>query len=182
MKTKLSLLCLAFMLTSLIGFSQFKLEVGAIGTMPGNYYSEQIIDLGYGVYIEPKYKINDKFEVGVKIEGIFTNASLLVDLNNDISEFRFISVTTKFNYLFSGKKLTPFVGIGIGAYQVHMHYTSIDRDINYVDMGISPEFGIKYGDLSISTSYIILSPNSDAAGNVSGLLELNIGFDFNLEK
>jgi len=189
MKTKVFAMGIALMLLSVVGFAQWKLGVGISGSMPGSYFSDKAIDLGYGFYIQPKCEVVKNFELGFDAGVTFLNTDKNSDADENDTQYRVISGVIRgiytMNDLFEGE-ITPYAGVGIGSYYFHRK-TDGGNEFNYLDGGVSPQIGAKYKMFDVSATYTFLSPKENPKDKItpdyaSTLFTVNLGVNLNLSK
>ena len=89
---------------------------------------------GVAVYLEPAYRVNDQIAVGLRLETAAL-AKVVGDEEGSISGNA--SYTLNGQYYLSDAKFRPFVGLGLGIYNI----ASISLDSNSADIGGGTEFG-----------------------------------------
>lgn len=109
----------ALLTTLLIGFAAqaqefkpFKVNVSLGAALPSG---------GGGVLfaVEPKYGINDRIDVGLRIEGAAMARAIVVNGNTTSGDLQFAaSYLLTGNYMLSTNNFRPFVGLGAGLFTV----------------------------------------------------------------
>lgn len=124
---------------------------------------------GLLVGIEPRYSLNDRFEVGVRLEGTFPEQPIpaTVFQNGDVNRFVSTGVVSSLvtaNYWLSSGRLRPYVGIGVGPYWAGTstyRASALDDGGTYVEsinrsvsrFGGLVRAGVKTGHLTLSAEY-----------------------------
>ncbi len=144
MKTRLILCLIA--LTSISGFSQSfkKVKVGVGFGFP-SYFLPTLL------YVEPGYRINDRWLLTSRIETAF----VLTTQN----QFTTNSGALIGQYYFSTNKNTRFfVGAGIGWFSLHRYGQSCDCSIKIEkdNVGVTPRFGFDIKHFNLTLDYNIL--------------------------
>jgi outer membrane protein X len=126
-------------------FKKFKVGVG-LG------YTSVTSDVPPLLYLEPAYRINDTWAIGLRLEsGGFNSNS-----DNDL-------ITNSFGlngqYYFSSNKFRPFAGLGFSFYspEPFIGVSFCDCSITYEKnkLGFYPRLGFDYGHLSFNMEYNI---------------------------
>jgi len=158
-------------------FKPFKVDVGFTYDMStnDNYGS------GVGIFIEPRYGINDNFIVGLRIGGLFIGGGN-VEMNFtsiSVSATTITPVLFTGEYCFSIENARPFLGIGFGMYKRTIH--SIDLSAMHgifigptteTSLGFSPRVGLNVRHFRIAVIY------NYAGKNISNFLGIQFGFEF----
>ncbi len=114
-------------------------------------------------YVEPKYNINNRFTVGMRLEYTFYYKEDFVDYNPDNPYFtdanaegwNFSTILTG-DYYFNDNYLRPFIGIGGGLYYM---YIDTENSFDYSNkknigaMGFMPRAGFNIGQFRLSCEY-----------------------------
>lgn len=150
-----------------IGYStsaQFHVELGLDYSPPtgdfGNSYNT-----GAGMYIEPKYSLNENIDLGLYLGG---NGFVGSDVERVTFEFTtIIPILATSTYRFSTEKITPYAGLGLGIYFTRLiGFTFFDpitghpertSDNSSSDFGFAPRAGAYMGRLNLGFAYNIVS-------------------------
>ena len=173
-----------FLLTFVVGllqvqssFAQFGVGIGLNTGIPMGDLSDNS-NFGFGGYLEPKYLINDNFSAGVTWAGyIFSGADL--DLTGaSLSATSIVPITAFGEYTFSGSKVTPYVGLGVGPYFIGGGDVEFDFGgpiagelgiESRTEFGFAPRVGVYIGKFNVGASYNIVKDAS--------FLAFKMGFD-----
>jgi outer membrane protein W len=125
---------------------------------------------GLGFYLEPKYNLNERMNIGIRYGGAATFRN--IELNQSTSDVRAEVGATgtlglTFDYYFiNGSKFVPFIGGGIGYYgfaNIEID-SSVISDDAFLDtsMAVAPMIrgGFEFRKLRLSLDYNIL-PSSE---------------------
>ncbi|GHB38237.1 hypothetical protein [Mongoliitalea lutea] len=122
--------------------------------------------LGFGFYLEPKFNLNDRMNIGIRYGGAATFRN--IELNQSSSDVRAEvggtgTLGLTFDYYFlTGSKFVPFVGGGIGYYgfaNIEVDSSVIaDDTILDTTMAIAPMIrgGFEFRKFRLSLDYNIL--------------------------
>ena len=161
-------------------YKPFKVGLGLLYAVP----SGEGAGGGIGFYFEPKYNVNDKFDVGFLIE-----KALLVQLATDftketVSALASYSITG--DYMLGTGKVRPFIGTGIGMYNLgSMDGITVDQNNNVVPgkitlgtkFGFSPRVGINLSHFQIELQYhLIMGQDADLISK--NYLGIKMGIEF----
>ena len=102
--------------------------------------------------LEPSFRINDKYAIGLKLEGSVT---MVKDSPIKLRGSKSINA----QYYFSTGAMRPFAGIGAGMYNVS-DLTGCYDQCQYEDdkIGFYPRVGFDYKHLTIVADYNLMSP------------------------
>ncbi len=177
---KLFFIAAAILMFSAVTFGQsykpFKVGLGALYAIPTGDGAGG----GVGFYLEPKYNLNDKFDMGLLIESALL-ASDVDGASASISGVTSYSLTG--DYMMGSGKTRPFVGLGLGIYSLG----SVDWDVagqtGSVDFGskfgFSPRVGINLSHFQLQLQYhIITGQSSDIIKVSKNYLAIKIGVEF----
>ncbi|NJO88587.1 MAG: porin family protein [Chloroflexia bacterium] len=154
MKKILVLLFSAFLLSTALNaqVTPFKFELGALYGLP----TDDAFVGGVGFYVHPSYYISDQFNLGIKAEWAVLGAASEEGLSVSVSAIGSYLLTA--NYYLSVSKVRPYIGVGVGLYQLGSVSTSIDPnnslDIEYGDkFGVAPKIGLDLGHFTLNVAY-----------------------------
>jgi len=114
---------------------------------------------GFGAVVEPKFSIHDQISVGFRFEaavmfgGSFGNDSTKVDLGATAA------VLAKGEYLLTTGTVRPFVGLGLGVFDIVSQSVEAGPMTSGVDQkagryfGVAPQLGIDLGRLRLAATY-----------------------------
>ncbi|MDN3668659.1 hypothetical protein QWY93_04885 [Echinicola jeungdonensis] len=158
-------------------FKPFKVDVGINLTFP----SDSKLAAGGGLFVEPRYGINDQFHIGLNIasniigEGdfIFNNTEATIKAQA-ISNLSFIT-----EYHFNKENVRPFLGFMAGMYR-RSDYEIVDNDDgtvitrrnNSVHFGLAPRIGLIAGKFRLNTTYHFTGKN------ITDFLSIGMGIQF----
>jgi hypothetical protein len=156
-------------------------EFGFTGNLPQGDFGD-FYDFGAGLYLHPRFKINDKMAVGLNIGG---NGFVGGDYENpdnpdaSVSAAAVVNVLGSLQYKLLDKKVTPYGEIGVGMFKVRSVDVSAEdvvdgdgeletKDFSY--FGFAPKVGVMVGFLNLHASYVI-------AGDLN-YMQFGLGFRF----
>ncbi|HEV8515896.1 MAG TPA: hypothetical protein VGQ59_21590 [Cyclobacteriaceae bacterium] len=104
------------------------------------------------LYLEPAYRINDVWSLGIKVEaGSFQNGYLLTNSYGCNGQY----------YFLTKNKIRPFIGLGLSLYSIANNGLVNDGGEPHYErnkMGFYPRLGFDYGHLSIVLDYNLMTP------------------------
>lgn len=162
---KKSILLIAFVFVCLTSFGQVRVGLGLLGGAPSGDFGD-LADFGIGGYIEPKYSLTDNLEVGVHLAWmVFAGADLDVGgTSASVSATKIIPILAVAQYYFPVPGVKPYVGIGIGPYNVDFGNFSASGtggatgdSGSETKIGFAPKVGINLGGFDIGVAYHIVS-------------------------
>lgn len=122
--------------------------------------------LGFGFYLEPKYNLNERMNIGIRYGGAVTLRNIELsqgssDVRAEIGGTGTLGLTFDY-YFLTGSKFVPFVGGGIGYYG----FANVEIDSNDVpddsaldtSMAVAPmvRAGFEFRKFRLSLDYNIL--------------------------
>ena len=142
-------------------YNKFKVGFGfGLALSPDQYGSNG----AFLITFEPAYRISDNLSIGLRIDNLLQyNASSSSGLN------AFQSYTWNGQFYFSAEKFRPFVGAGLGFYEV----SSYDSKTIF---GFYPRIGFDVGHFSLSLDYNIIPVSKNYTDNFKNHLDMRIGF------
>jgi hypothetical protein len=157
-------------------YKPFKVDCGFTIDVPTNDNAST----GGGFYIEPRYSVNDRLTIGLRVEGIYLSAGDItinytsVKINSTIVS----PILLTGDYYFSSEKVRPFIGIGVGMYKKTLHTVGVS--VEGIDIGpktntyfgFAPRIGINAGHFRLAALYNY--PGKD----IGGFLGIQVGFEF----
>jgi len=171
-------LILILAVTSVYGQQFKKLKVGfgfGVGLDFPKYYDN--MSTASIAYLEPSYRINDRFSIGFRLERCATGGIIRFTGGggSSIGSFGFNG-----QYYFSDRIFRPLVGLGVGFYHPHLSGGSpyVDgSEQEETSFGFYPRLGFDYGHFTFTIDYNIASSskamlydhisNSSANGKMS---------------
>jgi len=133
---------------------------------------------GVGFYLEPKYNLNDKFDMGLLIESALL-AQNITGATGSVSGVTSYSITG--DYMLGSGKVRPFIGTGIGLYSLG----SVDFDYGVAGtataelgtkLGFSPRVGINLSHFQLALQYHVIT--GQVSGSNKSYLGIKIGVEF----
>lgn len=157
-------------------FKPFKVDCGLTFGVP----LDNNTGSGAGVYIEPRYGVNDHLTIGLRVEGVYLNAGTV------IMNFTSIKVNSTViapilltgDYSFSLEKVRPFIGLGLGMYKKTIRSVELSDEGIYIgprtitNFGFAPRIGLNIGHARLAAIY-----NYTGTG-ISDFLGIQAGFEF----
>lgn len=174
---KLFFIAAAIVMFSAVSFGQsykpFKVGLGALYAIPTGDGAGG----GVGFYLEPKYNLNDKFDMGLLLESALL-ASDVDGASASISGVTSYSLTG--DYMMGTGKTRPFVGLGLGIYSLG----SVEFDSQYATgnvelgskFGFSPRVGINLSHFQLQLQYHMIM--GQAEGISKSYLAIKMGIEF----
>ena len=165
-------------------YRPFKIDLGLLmGELP-----EHNVGL-FAPYVEPKVNLSNQLTLGLRFEFLLYSKQDFIVYNPDdpyFSDFdadgwTFSAVFTS-DYYFNDHFLRPFVGCGVGVYQLYNAKENSYLDFNeeLVALGFVPRAGFNIGQFRISCEYnSILSEKTET--NLS-YFSLKLGFELGRQK
>lgn len=176
---KLAFLALvAFLATPFVSkaqeYKKFKVGLGFGYAMPGGAGAKG----GVLLYMEPAYRINDKLQAGLRLEG----AIIVSGGAGGGSASALGSYTLNGQYYFNNNNFRPFAGLGLGLFDVasgSAKDTKTGKDLVLAGgtvFGFYPRVGFDLGHLTMSLDYNIVTAKSPIKANYLGVrMGFNIG-------
>jgi len=170
-----------FSASSVMGqsYRPFKVGVGFLYAVP----TGEGAGGGIGFYLEPKYNLNDKFDLGFLMEDALL-VQKLEGYSSDVSGVASYSLTG--DYMLGSGKVRPFIGTGIGIYSLgSVSATTVDDGMGGTvtlpgaslgtKFGFSPRVGINLSHFQIELQYHVIT------GQVDGISKNYLGIKMGLE-
>ncbi len=156
MKNIIKILLLLFFISSNI-FSQRKdirIDVGVFGNLPERVFNSEndYKNAGFGAHIMPKLNYSEKITFGINMEisAVTLNSSGCVIISRTV-----LSLSPSVFYYPTNSKIKPFVGSGIGLYNVF-------ENEPIINFGVRPIIGISIYDVfNLSVEYNRIISNMD---------------------
>lgn len=132
---------------------------------------------GVGFYLEPKYNLNDKLDMGLLIESALL-AQKLEGASGSISGVTSYSITG--DYMLGSGKVRPFIGTGIGLYSLGSVDLTDEVGGGSVALGtkfgFSPRVGINLSHFQLALQYHVIT--GQVSGSNKSYLGIKIGVEF----
>jgi outer membrane protein X len=175
---KLFFIAAAFLMFSAVTFGQsykpFKVGLGVLYAIPTGDGAGG----GVGFYLEPKYNLNDKFDMGLLIESALL-ASDLDGVSGSISGVTSYSITG--DYMMGSGKTRPFIGMGLGIYSLGSIEFDSQLATGNIELGskfgFSPRVGINLSHFQLQLQYHMITGQGDFLIS-KNYLALKIGVEF----
>ncbi|MEQ9465942.1 MAG: hypothetical protein RLN88_00950 [Ekhidna sp.] len=156
---------LSFCAVTLFAFTasaQFHFEFGLNGNLPQGDAADTY-SFGAGVYLEPRYAMSDNLDVGLLIgfNGLAGgDINSVGTANTEVSAAAVVPVLGTGTYRFSGNKVSPYAGAGIGLYFVKTGEASVSgmvvaESATESEFGFAPRAGVFIGRLNLGVAYNI---------------------------
>jgi outer membrane protein W len=153
-------------------FKPFKVDVAVGYAVPDGHGAKA----GLVFAVEPKYVLNDKFTIGLRMEAAAT-ARAYVD-NNGYMKSADVKASGSYlatgDYYFSTNKFRPFAGIGAGVFSLAA--ASIDDSGEEVSavasstrFGAAPRIGFEFGHFRTAVEYNIVGKVGKISNNYIGI-------------
>ena len=158
-------------------YKPFKVDFGFTCDVPTN----NDVSTGFGIYIEPRYAINDKFTIGLRIEGIYLNlGNVTIDYTSvKVSTTNVSPILITGDYYFSLEKTRPFVGVGLGMFKRTFRTVEVSAiqgiqigPKTQTKFGFTPRFGLNIGHARIAAIY------NYTGTDIGDFLGIQLGFEF----
>lgn len=147
---------------TLIGYSataQFHIEIGLDFNLPVNDFSDNY-ELGAGFYLEPKYAVSEKIDLGLYIGANGFAGSEVGTTSGEVDATIAIPILATATYRFLTNKVTPYAGIGLGIYSARIiNYSesvlggSNQTEENISEFGFAPRVGVYIGRMNLGVIY-----------------------------
>jgi opacity protein-like surface antigen len=139
--------------------AQFHIEIGLDFNLPLNDFSENY-EFGAGLYVEPKYAISDKIDLGLYMGANGFAGSNVGTTSGEVDATIAIPILATATYRFLSNKITPYAGIGIGIYSARIiNYSesllggSNQTEENVSEFGFAPRAGVYIGRMNLGVIY-----------------------------
>lgn len=158
-------------------FKPFKVDVGINLTFPVS----PDLTLGGGVFVEPRYGVNDKIHLGVHLgSNIIGEGKFLFHNKEAVTRAQSItnlSLTGEYHFVL--EEVRPFVGIGGGMYR-RSDYEVVDsnsgvlitRHGTIVNLGVAPRIGLVAGKFRMNATYHF------SGKGITDFVSLGLGIQF----
>jgi hypothetical protein len=157
-------------------YKPFRVDVGTTLDIP----TDDNASTGFGVYVEPRYAVNDKLVFGIRLEGIFLSAGQ-ISVNTTSVDIKYTIISPILftgEYFFNTQKVRPFIGLGIGMYKKTLGdvSTSVGNvsigSKTKTNFGFAPKVGINSGHFRFAVIY------NYTGTDISDFLGIQAGFEF----
>jgi outer membrane protein X len=157
-------------------YNPFKVDFGITCDIPVS----DDASFGGGAYIEPRYNVNDKLTIGLRLEGVYlSSGNVTVDFTSvDIKSTSVMVIHITGDYYFSTEKVRPFIGVGLGMYKKTIRSVSVSAsqgvDIGpkaKTNFGFAPRFGLNIGRTRLAAIY------NYTGSDITDFLGIQVGFE-----
>jgi outer membrane protein W len=141
-------------------FKPFKVDIAAGYGLPSGAGSKGGIVLA----LEPKYAVNEKFTIGLRLEGSASSKTIKA-LNGNILydevKVNRSALLTGDYFIQEGSNLRPFIGLGVGIYDLAaLEFDNFDKNSTLsisgvTKLGFAPRVGIETGHFRAAAEYNI---------------------------
>ena len=158
-------------------YKPFKVDFGFTSDIP----TSNDASIGGGIYIEPRYAVNDRLTIGLRIEGVYLNfGNVTLDYTSvNVKTTTISPILLTGDYYFSVEKVRPFIGVGLGMFKrtIHSVEVSVLQGINIgpktqTRFGFTPRIGLNAGHARIAAIYNLTGTD------VGDFLGIQFGFEF----
>jgi hypothetical protein len=152
-------------------YDPIRVDSGLTGTYVSSYGRG-----GFGAMVEPKFMVHDHVAVGLRIEaavmfgGSFSNTG---DTKVDMGAVG--ALMAKGEYLFGNGAVRPFVGLGVGVFDIASQSIAAGSQTAMIDQkageyfGIAPQVGVDLGRVRFAVTYdAIVGANVEVHQTVGG--------------
>ncbi len=157
-------------------YKKFKIGTGFLYAVP----TGEGAGGGIGFYVEPKLNLNNNFDAGLLIESALMVQSI-EGLESSISGVTSYSLTG--DYMMGTGKFRPFVGTGLGMYNLGSLEVTMDGDEGEITggslgtkFGFSPRIGFNASHFQLQLQYHIITGQEDYINK--NYLGIKIGVEF----
>lgn len=160
----LSMLVFVFLASELkaqtSSFKPFKVDIAAGYGLPSGAGSKGGIVLA----LEPKYAVNEKFTIGLRVEGSASSKTIKATNGNilyDELKVNRSALLTGDYFLEEDHQLRPFIGLGVGIYDLAaLEFENFDKNSTLsisgvTKLGLAPRVGIETGHFRAAAEYNI---------------------------
>ena len=157
MKMLSILLLLCFTLTTVAHSQEYKKI--KVGCGFGYTLSNNFVDFGLLIYLEPSYRLRDNLSVGLRMESAGLDMELLS------ANIHATSYTLNSQYYFGRRRLKPLLGLGMGMYRIEHNYSSAV----YFSYGLYPRAGFDVGHFNLTLDYNLIAKSDNNKYNYLGI-------------
>ncbi|GAB3663557.1 hypothetical protein GCM10028791_38980 [Echinicola sediminis] len=158
-------------------YKPFKVDVGINLTFP----TESTLTTGGGLFVEPRYGINDHLHVGLQLgSNILGEGESLFNHKEAVYRAQAISnLSLTSEYHFGKQETRPFIGLLAGMYR-RSDYEIVDSDdgtiinqqSNAVNFGFAPRIGVMAGKFRMNVTYHLTGKD------ISNFVSVGLGIQF----
>ncbi|WP_215225185.1 hypothetical protein [Echinicola shivajiensis] len=158
-------------------YKPFKVDLGINLTFP----TESALTTGGGLYVEPRYGINDHLQVGLQLaSNILGEGESLFNHKEAIFRAQAISnLSVSSEYQFGQNETRPFIGVLAGMYR-RSNYEIVDsadgtiitRYNDKVNFGLAPRAGVIAGKFRLNATYHFTGKT------ISDFVSIGVGMQF----
>jgi outer membrane protein X len=162
-----------------VNYKAFKVDLGMLYAFP----SDASFDGGAGFYLEPKYNLTDNVALGLRLETALLALNYIdpVDLSIHTVAASLSSYAATIDYYVTEKYFRPFVGMGIGLYQLSVADISLDVTGPNVTVSSEPHFGfvprigVLIGHFRLALAYNVITGVEEEFG--ANYMAIKIGWE-----
>ncbi len=155
-------------------YDPIRVDTGLTGTYVPSYGRA-----GFGAIVEPKFMLHDHIAVGLRVEAALMFGGSFADTGEtQISMGAVGALTAKGEYLFGDGGVRPFVGLGLGVFDIASQSISAGSATASIDQrageyfGVSPQIGVDLGRLRLAATYnAIVGANVEVHQSVGGTMQ-----------
>jgi outer membrane protein W len=135
-------------------YQPIRVDSGLVGT-----YASASGRGGFGAIVEPKFAIHDQVSVGLRFEGAVMFGGSFGNDSTKVSLGAVASALAKGEYLLTTGTVRPFVGLGLGVFDIVSQSVEAGPMTSSVDQragryfGVAPQIGIDLGRLRLAATY-----------------------------
>lgn len=114
---------------------------------------------GFGAVVEPKFYVHDNVAVGLRLEGAVMFGGSFGDDSTSVDMGAVGAVMAKGEYLLGTSTVRPFVGLGVGMFDIASQSVSAGPMTAGIDQkagryfGLSPQLGIDLGRVRFAATF-----------------------------
>jgi len=158
-------------------FKPFKVDVGINLTFP----TESSLTTGGGLFVEPRYGINDHLHLGLQIgSNILGEGESLFNHKEAVFRAQAISnLSLTSEYQFGKQETRPFIGLLAGMYRRSDYEivdsadgTIINQQSNALKFGLAPRLGVIAGKFRMNATYHF------TGHDISDFVSIGLGIQF----
>jgi len=158
-------------------YKPFKVDLGFTCDIP----TGSDATMGGGIYIEPRYAVNDRLTIGLRIEGAYLNfGNVTIDYTSvNVKTTTISPILLTGDYYFSVEKVRPFIGVGLGMFKRTSRSVLVSAlqgieigPKTQTKFGFAPKIGLNVGHARIAAIY------NYTGLDVGDFLGIQFGFEF----
>jgi hypothetical protein len=155
-------------------FKKFRVGVGAGYAIPGGTGAKG----GVLIYLDPAYRISDQILAGARFEFAGMIRGFSDDVNTSTLDVSFAGSNTLFGqYYFNNNGFRPFVGVGLGLFNVTSGTVSSSNGgdtyaaVDESKFGFYPRIGFDAGHFTVSLDYNLVGASKSKSINSNNEIE-----------